>query len=83
MTKEENEYYDNLNKAIKQLPKICEQAHKAFEKMFKESPRILLETKKAIQDMPEDKFVEFCNKLEPRQQELAYRMRGVIDENTK
>ena len=48
--------------------------------MFKESPRILLETKKAIQDMPEDKFVEFCNKLEPRQQELAYRMRGGIDE---
>lgn len=64
MTKEETEYYETLNKAIKQMPIIYKQICEAVNNMIKEIPKIIERTEENIRTMDNDKFEECLNKLD-------------------
>ena len=60
----ETEYYENLNKAIKQMPVIAKQVNKAIENILKEIPKVIERLETNIKTMDSDKFEECINKLD-------------------
>lgn len=64
MTKEETEYYENLNKAIKRMPIIVNKVNKAIKNIVKEIPSIIERTEEIIRTMDDDKFEKYLNKLD-------------------
>lgn len=64
MNNEETEYYEALNKAIKQMPIMVNKVNEAIKNIVEEIPKIIEKTEETIRTMDNDKFEEYLNKLD-------------------
>ena len=60
----ETEYYENLTKAIKQLPYMYNQIFNAIENIFKELSEIIDRLENNIRTMDSDKFEKCLNEVD-------------------